>query len=1080
MGLNAKQKEAVEYLEGPLLVIAGPGTGKTQLLSEKVAYILKNTDTNPENILCLTFTETGAMNMRERLNSIIGRDGNRVNIGTYHAFGSEILVKYKNYAEDYDRRLDAAIDEVTQFMIVKEMRDRLPARDILRGDNVKDIISVISEAKAAGLSYHDLMLIAEQNAKYSEAVNDTLAPYLDMVVPRVFKASYDNAYRPMYEILREYEDAQIIVKNVEQPMGVMARDLKMAIVEAESEQKIKPLTAWRDKYFEKDGKGRWRLSDRVANRKLASIAIVMEMYQKYLSENGLYDFDDMIEEAVRVLHEDDGFRMSMQEKYQFVMLDEFQDTNPSQLAIVKAITDYEKPIIMAVGDDDQAIYEFQGAKSTNLLDFQEHYGAHVVTLTENYRSTQEILDFAHRVIQPAPDRFGDKILTAHKPDLPESGISRVEFLSADQEYTFVADRIAELIESGVSQSQIAVISYKTKYFMPLLKYLKAHDQIKISYEKRDNLLEDETMHQLFTILRLIDEITGQRKLSVSMLEVLSYPFWGVEMLDAVRLVEKARMEHVGTLEYMRLTDNAKMREVAEFIGELTREAFNEPLELVINELVARMQIDDMEPYTRFRFYENLASLKSRIMHHFGDRALRVHDLVVMLDDYLEAEMPMTVASPYRDADEAVSILSAHKAKGLEFEYVFIISADHTAWGKGKGNNNMLALPRNMAFIRHTGTTDGEKMRILYVALTRAKTHLYITNSLYDFNGKSPERLEYFEESVQKLEDGTEIVVSPFVPLGRVTLDYDGPDRGADDYSGIIRSIDGLKNWINAYTELTPDLSAIYRERVQGLRMSASTLTSFVDIVNAGPVEFFRQRILRTPSEPEDVGLVLGNLMHAVFERVTNQGISDEEALAYFAEELEKRDITAEVRERLREAGPAELSVALSEFRPILRSGVAEVDFGAEHLTVDGVPVTGKIDHIIFDEAAGTCEIYDFKTGKYHSEKWQSHATLYKYAMQLMFYKMLLMASPKYAKYRVERAHILFVRPDRDGEVYDRVYEYEAEAEAEFRQLLVAVYREIETLKFMEDAEVFLPANKTLGLKDIKAFIALVLAKSAEL
>ena len=139
MGLNAKQKEAVEYLEGPLLVIAGPGTGKTQLLSEKVAYILKNTDTNPENILCLTFTETGAMNMRERLNSIIGRDGNRVNIGTYHAFGSEILVKYKNYAEDYDRRLDAAIDEVTQFMIVKEMRDRLPARDILRGDNVKDI-----------------------------------------------------------------------------------------------------------------------------------------------------------------------------------------------------------------------------------------------------------------------------------------------------------------------------------------------------------------------------------------------------------------------------------------------------------------------------------------------------------------------------------------------------------------------------------------------------------------------------------------------------------------------------------------------------------------------------------------------------------------------------------------------------------------------------------------------------------------------------------------------------------------------------------------------------------------------------
>ena len=118
MNLNQKQKDAVEYLEGPLLVLAGPGTGKTQLLSEKLTYILKNVDVGPENILCLTFTDSGAMNMRERLKSIIGQDGAKVNIGTYHSFGSEILAQYKNYAEDYDRKLDSAIDEVTQFKIV--------------------------------------------------------------------------------------------------------------------------------------------------------------------------------------------------------------------------------------------------------------------------------------------------------------------------------------------------------------------------------------------------------------------------------------------------------------------------------------------------------------------------------------------------------------------------------------------------------------------------------------------------------------------------------------------------------------------------------------------------------------------------------------------------------------------------------------------------------------------------------------------------------------------------------------------------------------------------------------------------
>ena len=120
MKLNAKQKEAVEYLEGPLLVLAGPGTGKTQLLSEKVAYILKSTDALPSNILCLTFTESGASNMRERLKSTIGNDATKININTYHAFGQDILAQYRNFAPDYDRKIDSAIDDVTKYKIIKQ------------------------------------------------------------------------------------------------------------------------------------------------------------------------------------------------------------------------------------------------------------------------------------------------------------------------------------------------------------------------------------------------------------------------------------------------------------------------------------------------------------------------------------------------------------------------------------------------------------------------------------------------------------------------------------------------------------------------------------------------------------------------------------------------------------------------------------------------------------------------------------------------------------------------------------------------------------------------------------------------
>ena len=395
MQLNEKQKQAVEYLEGPLLVLAGPGTGKTQLLSEKVAYILKNTDTNPENILCLTFTETGASNMRERLKTTIGNDAMKVNINTYHAFGTDILLQYKNYAEDYDRNLNSAIDEVTQYKVVKEIQDGLNARDILKGDAVKDIVSVVSSAKAAGLAADDLEKIAQQNIEDSKVLSDAISPLLKEVVPRNYKLSYEYAYRPIFEILKDYANAKPILKSVERNINILARDLKDAFVVAESEQKIKPLSEWKDKYFEKNAKGDYLLKDRVANKKLLSIADVMKKYDVVLRENGWFDFDDMIQEALRVLKTDKGFKATLSEHYQFIMLDEFQDTNPSQFAIIKEITDYEKPLIMAVGDDDQAIYEFQGALSTNLSDFQKHYEANVIPLVENYRSTQEILDLSH-------------------------------------------------------------------------------------------------------------------------------------------------------------------------------------------------------------------------------------------------------------------------------------------------------------------------------------------------------------------------------------------------------------------------------------------------------------------------------------------------------------------------------------------------------------------------------------------------------------------------------------------------------------------------------------------------------------
>lgn len=1077
MSLNQNQKKAVEYLDGPLLVLAGPGTGKTQLLSEKVAYILKNTDANPENILCLTFTESGASNMRERLKTIIGIDATKVNIGTYHAFGTEILAQYKNYSEDYDRVLDSAIDEVTQYKIVNSIQDSLSGKDILRGDNVKNIIDVISSAKAAGLSAQDLKLIAETNIEDSKVLSSAISPLLQKVVPRKFAESFDNAYKPINDILSNYVDVEPILPSVERSIGELARSLKEAIIEAESSSKITALTSWRNDHFELDAKGNYQLKDRIANKKLLSIANVMTQYNQYLLDNNLYDFDDMIQEAVKVLSDDKGFRLTLSERYQYIMLDEFQDTNPSQFMIIKKLTDYEKPMIMAVGDDDQAIYEFQGALSTNLLDFQKHYNAEVIPLVENYRSTQEILDFAHEIIAQAPDRFADKELFAHQDSPKHSQIFRHEFRASDMEFNFIANKISELIKSGVPQNEIAVISYMKKYFLPLLPYLKSHPEINIAYEKQNDLFDDERMHQLFMMCRLVYELKQDRVDANILMEVFGYSFFNLSMINVLKAINLARADKKPIFEYLSSSDDADIRSVAEFFANLVARSFTEPLEIFLDFLIGASDLSGFcspylsfhtstSDYNSFTFYENLASLRGKLYKHFGEKKLLLDDLISMLDDYTSADMPLNSTSPYKDADSSVQVMTAHKAKGLEFQYVFIISADHSAWGKAKGNNNTLSLPKNLMQIRHTGTTDGEKLRILYVALTRAKYGLYITNSLADFNGKSPERLEYLNEYSDK-----DKVISPYLPTREVICHYEEASYNISEKN--------LRNWLSPYVEFAPDLQSLYKEQVSHYRMSATSLTTFIDIVYAGPQEFFKREILHIPSGPEDESLAFGNLIHKTFERVTNQNLSDEEAISYFLEELEKRNIESSIKEKLLEKGPIDLAVSLKEFGDILRQGKAEVNLGSEKIVVDGVPLTGKIDHLLIDEKNKTIEIYDYKTAGYHKEKWQSHATLYKYMLQLLFYKLLLNNSPTYSRYKVIAAHILFVVPDKkDGMVYDKPYYFDENDEKELLLLIKSVYNLVSTLDFMNDSDVFIPADNSATIKDIKEFITLLLAKNS--
>ena len=1089
--LNEAQKAAVEYMNGPLLVIAGPGTGKTQLLSSKVEYILKETDANPETILCLTFTESGAMNMRERLFSIIGPDAGRVNIGTYHAFGADILAQYKNYTNEFDRDLDSSIDPITQGIIIKDIQSKLEPFDILKKSYVttNDIKNTISAAKRANLNSADLEKIAKRNIADMEQINprvDAILSTLKKGERLTFDDGLERFYRPILTIFEDNSSNKPIVSNI-YPMANYYRDALGLIIKNESEKtkpSIKPLSDWKGKNCEIDNNGQWRLKSYLANLRLLSLANIMKKYEEYLETSGQFDFDDMIQQAIKIIKQDDGFKKTLQEKYQYILLDEFQDTNTAQAELIRLLTDYECPQIMAVGDDDQAIYAFQGANVSNMKDFTNNYKASSISLVQNYRSYGEIIELSKKIREQIIDSYSKtqgevKDLKAAKSGTAE--ITRHEFLEDSAQYHWIAEQIHKLVKSGVKQKEIAVITPKHKFVTPLIPYLKAYDDIKIAYEKRDNLFEDQYIHQLFTMAKFTYGLAKGEDVSNYLLEILSYEFLEVPPLSAIKAVTKDRTKKNNPLDYLTSLKDEKLNQVAEFFAELAGRVELDGLELIIDYLIGTAALPSgkkssfLEYYTKsgteysnFELYDNLHVFREAIKKHCEAETPKLADLIKFIQDYETLGETLNSTSPYRESADAVQVMSAHKSKGLEFEHVFLISTDDRAWGNSKGNNDGIVLPINLAQVRHTGKTDDECLRLFFVAVTRAKTHLYMTNSAENYSEKKPGHLQYLAEAI--LDDNK--LHSPYLPTKtqEVIMHYQGIP--ADEEKS-----DLVTSWISNYKNVEGDIREILLARLDEYRLSATDLTSFIDICYSGPQKFYEEKILRAPGESYSESLTFGNLMHNTFEQVVNLKLSDEDAIEFFREQCKTSDVPVDQLEMFVKKGEKSLQVSLAKFGNILRGGdvKAEVDLSYEYPMLEKVPLKGRIDLIKINEAEKTIDVYDYKTSDYKKDKWESHLTLYKYMLQLGFYKLLLNLSPTYSKYKVNSAHILFVVPDSEsGEVYDKEYQYDPETEEELKALAKAVYSHVKNLDFLDNPDLFIAPDSSKKLKDIKEFIQLVL------
>mgnify|MGYP000978598413 FL=1 len=524
MPLNAKQQEAVKYLDGPLLILAGPGTGKTQLLSKKVEYILQNTDTDPSMILCITYTEAGAENMKERLRSMIGQAADKIDIMTFHAFGQKILGLYNQFSTEPTRIFNEPIEEVLQLKILEDLQATLPNSYLLKAEQKqKNLLNIISKIKISKITPAELRQIADQNQIDIKILDKELSPILQNLPDKATgKNAYakltESVYIPLLKKLGELKTDQPIIGRIYSLFDVFYEKIYSLIEEQTNSEKpsVKNINNFIKKYFSKNQSGIYKFSELASNKRLMELAELYELYQNYLESHGLFDFNDMIEAPIKYLENDIDFRRKIAQNYLYIMVDEYQDTNPSQTRLLELIADeQESPAVMAVGDDDQSIFEFQGAKASSLIHFKNHFDAKVIVLTDNYRSTNEILQFSRKIADQLDESFIKnetmqrslhtdnqtteelkKELTAIRnqdilkkdpedfifeqniysnkdnnsttPNLASNSqpnksvtqktfIERHQFINQDAEYDWIANRVHQLIQAGTDPSDIGIL-----------------------------------------------------------------------------------------------------------------------------------------------------------------------------------------------------------------------------------------------------------------------------------------------------------------------------------------------------------------------------------------------------------------------------------------------------------------------------------------------------------------------------------------------------------------------------------------------------------------------------------------------
>jgi DNA helicase-2/ATP-dependent DNA helicase PcrA len=1068
--LNKEQKQAVDTIDGPVMVLAGPGTGKTQLLSTRVANILAQTDMQPHNILCLTFTESGAQNMRERLTSIIGQAAQDIAIHTYHSFGSSIIASYPEFFESIqtersdDTRMEHPIDELEQISIVSSIINDLPFGNPLLNARyyARDVISTISELKQALIDPKKLHSIAAENLETIKITQTSLDDILN---------SEGGISRKKAVYLVQYQSLLAELAAQTSSLARMAaQTLEAALAQATEDNSSKPLTAWKNDWLHKDAQDNFVFTRPLDSQKLQALADVYSAYNKHLREHNMYDFNDMILRTINALQTEDELRFNVQERYQYVLLDEFQDTNLAQFELIKEIANHPvhegRPNILAVGDDDQAIYAFQGAHVGNMHDFMTSFSdVAVINLTKNYRSHAHILETAHNVAAQIEDRLHTslpsitKTLQAEHTDIADSLVERREFNAQASEYGWVGSTIADCIAKGVNPKNIAVFAPKHQLLEELVPFIHKHN-VPVSYEKRENILTTPIVSGLRLAAQLVDALQRKDIANIHTLfpQVVSLPFWKVTTTDIWRVNWQLQQPDESRSWPEIALDSSSLSDAVQLYLSLGNMPEDTPLEYMLDYMigVTDVAISSSQHITSplkehyfshtqqntntSQYIEGISHLsvirtKIRDQQRSKTTPATLQDFLQLFSAYEDANQQLRNTHPLAQADNAVQLMTAFKAKGLEFEHVFIVSAHNDVWGsKTRRQYNKLAMPPNMRHIRYMEVSEDERKRLLYVAITRAQKNLHITSHTTKDSGRATEPAAYLLEA-----DGT----TQILPSGMQNVHYDTSRTEQ-------LQADTATLWESRHLQLDAPMRAMITERLERYRLSPTHLNTFIDTERGGPATFFIQTILRFPQAPSIDG-EFGTAIHNTLEWLQNQHNkntppSPEKIAQYFKTAIAGRFIPTDQQQKVIERGVHALSAytkaRTSMFTQAARS---EVNFAAESVHIEGARISGKIDRLEINEQDKTIAIADYKTGAAFTS-WRTGSDLkhLKYEQQLYMYKLLVEGSHSFAGYRVTSARLEFVEPDNTGVIPPALHvTFTPEKEAELRALIPVIWQHIQ-------------------------------------